>query len=41
MIDHKPLDPEALKELAAKSTEYVEHCWVRGFEEALPGAKTG
>ena len=40
MIDHKTLDPEGLKELAARAAEYVEHCWVRGFEEALPGAKT-
>jgi pyruvate formate lyase activating enzyme len=40
MIDHKTLDPEGLKELAARAAAYVEHCWVRGFEEALPGAKT-
>ena len=41
MMDQKPLDPEVLKEVAERAAEYVEHCWVRGFEEALPGAKTG
>jgi len=39
MMNRRPLDPAQLREFAARAAEYVGRCWVRGFEEALPGAK--
>lgn len=39
MMQLEPLDEEELKRFAQRAGRYVERCWVRGLEEALPEGK--